>query len=66
VLRPNPEQLKQIQMLARQFPNFVEFLSAWRMEELESLAGTSGTNVDVMRGRIQTLTELRQVFSSGR
>jgi hypothetical protein len=66
MLRPNPEQLKQIQMIARQFPGFADFLNAWRMEELETLAGSTGNNTDVMRGRIQTLTELRQVLLTGR
>ena len=58
-----PAQFKQsFETLARQFPELREFLSAWRQEELEKLPYGTAANLDVLRGRVQSLTELQQAL----
>lgn len=54
------EQKQSFENLARQYPEFGEYLAAWRQQELESLPYGVGNNLDVLRGRVQTLTELQQ------
>ena len=49
--------------IARQHTVFVEYLEAWRLSELETLPYGAGINLDVLRGRVQTLTELRKSLS---
>jgi len=48
--------------MARQFPEFAEFLDAWRQEELEAIP-YGKDSLDVKRGRVQTLTELQRHLS---
>ena len=48
--------------LARQFPEFGDFLSAWRQKELEQLPYAVAANLDVTRGRVQSLTELQKAI----
>lgn len=55
------EQLQDFRMMARQYPQFVEFLSTWRQKELESMPYATN-NLDVIRGRVQTLTEMQGVL----
>lgn len=56
----SPVRKKLFENISRQFPEFGEFLAEWRQEELEKLPYAADTNMDVLRGRVQTLTELRQ------
>jgi hypothetical protein len=60
-------QLKQsFEALARQYPELGEYLREWRQAELETLPYGVAANLDVVRGRVQTLTELRQaIFGRG-
>jgi hypothetical protein len=56
----SPAQKQSFEALARQYPELGEFLSAWRQEELEKLPYGTASNLDVLRGRVQTLTELQK------
>ena len=60
-MRLTAEESKIFQNVARQYPEFVAVLSRWREEELENLP-YAASNLDVMRGRVQTLTELERHF----
>jgi hypothetical protein len=58
-----PTAYKQsFETLARQYPELGEFLRVWRQEELEKLPYGTAANLDVLRGRVQTLTELQQAL----
>lgn len=57
-MRLNAEEAKVCENVARQFPAFVEILNRWRSEELERLPYATN-QMDVMRGRVQSLTELQ-------
>lgn len=64
--KQTPEQKQSFDNLARQYPEFGAYLAAWRQEELEKLPYGVGVNLDVLRGRVQTLTELQQgLFGRG-
>jgi hypothetical protein len=56
----SPAQKQAFDNLARQYPELNEYLSSWRQQELEALPYGVGNNLDVLRGRVQTLTELQQ------
>lgn len=64
MLKPTDEQLKNFSILARQYPEFVEFLTDWRDKELNALPYSKNENLDVLRGRIQALTELQRFLES--
>ena len=49
--------------VGRQFPRFVALLSAWRQGELENIVVASRDSTDVLRGRVQTLTEMQRLVS---
>jgi hypothetical protein len=55
-----PAQRQSFEALARQFPELGEYLSVWRQEELEKLPFGEGHSLDVMRGRVQALTEIQK------
>ena len=55
-----PPYKQSFETLARQYPELGDFLRQWRQEELEKIPYGVGTNLDVLRGRVQTLTELQQ------
>jgi hypothetical protein len=57
-MRLSAEEAKICQNVARQFPEFVEILNRWRSSELDTLP-YAANNLDVMRGRVQTLTEMQ-------
>jgi hypothetical protein len=61
-MKLSPEQQNTFGNLARQFPEFGEFLSAWRQKELEQLPYAAAANLDVTRGRVQSLTELQKAI----
>jgi hypothetical protein len=66
-MKPNVEQLEMLKKLGNQFPEFGDYLTAWRQGEMETLAYGVGGSLDVMRGRIQSLTELQQaIFGRGK
>lgn len=55
-----PQQRQAFEGLRRQFPELGEFLTAWRQDELEKFPYVIGENMDVLRGRVQALTEIKQ------
>jgi hypothetical protein len=62
----SPEQKQSFDTLSRQYPEFGEFLREWRQQELEAMVHATKENLDVLRGRVQTLTELSQgLFGRG-
>lgn len=64
MIRLSPEEQKTLERVRRQFPEFVEILSRWRTEELERLPNAVGaaSNVNVMQGRVQALTEMQRAI----
>ena len=61
--RPSEEVVHQIASMARQYPLFVEWLSEWRMHELEQIPYTTN-NAAVAQGRCQVLSELNKLVIS--
>lgn len=55
-----PEQKTNFQSMIRQYPEFGEYVKAWRTEELENLLFTHAEKVGVQQGRTQALTELQR------
>ena len=55
-----PAHKQSFEALARQYPELGEFLSAWRQEELEKLVMATKDTSDVLRGRVQALTEIQK------
>jgi 6-phosphogluconate dehydrogenase (decarboxylating) len=49
--------------VARQYREFTAVINAWRLMELERLPFATEGNLDVMRGRVQALTELQRALS---
>lgn len=60
-MRLSADELKVCQTIARQYPEFVELLNRLRTDELEVLPFATN-NLDVMRGRVQALTEMQGHF----
>lgn len=61
-MRISADEAKIFQNVARQYPDFVAVLSRLRQEELESIP-FAVNQLDVMRGRVQSLTELQALLS---
>lgn len=62
-MKPNPDQLQALHVMARHNPAVAEFVELWRQAELEQLAIVPKKHSDLVRGRVQLLTELRQYLS---
>jgi len=62
-MKPTVDQLNALFVMGRQNQVVVEFLSAWRMKELEQLPYATN-NVEVQRGRVQVLTELQKLLDT--
>ena len=62
MIKMSPEEREVAFNVGRQYPRFVEFLSNWRTSELERLPYGSSENMDVLRGRIQSLNELHKAI----
>ena len=62
-MRVTQDQSKDFKNVARQFPVFTEFLNAWRTEELERIPyAKDPQSLDVLRGRVQALTEMQRLL----
>jgi hypothetical protein len=61
-MKLSPEQVTTFGNMTRQFPEFGVFLASWRQKELESLPYGTAANLDVVRGRVQSLTELQKAL----
>lgn len=56
----SPELKAQAESMARQFPEVAKLISDWRKDELEILPFSRNESLDVLRGRVQALTELQR------
>ena len=61
--RISPEVRKAFKEIEHHYPAFCKYLAEWRQEELEKLPSGVAISLDVMRGRVQTLTELQKAIS---
>lgn len=52
---------KSMQLIARQFPEFVDYLEYWKKHELEQLPDVV-TNTALAQGRCKVLKELTHAF----
>lgn len=57
MIRPEPQVVKALATVVRQYPEVLEFIAAWRMHELEQLPSALN-NAALMQGRCQVLGEL--------
>jgi hypothetical protein len=62
MIQLSPEHKRMCANIARQYPEFTEFVAAWRAHELEQMAMSSPDNFGTCKGRIQTLTELQRTL----
>lgn len=59
------EQLREdFKRMARQYPEFTEFVGKWRLKELEAIPYAKDQSLDVLRGRVQALTDLQRLFGN--
>lgn len=57
MIRPDPKIVKLMAVVARQYPDLVEWIETWRTHELENLPSALN-NTAVLQGRCQVLGEL--------
>ena len=55
------DEAKLLKQIGRQYPNFVELLERLRSAELESMATGTQEHFSTYKGRVQCLTEIRQL-----
>jgi hypothetical protein len=63
-LRIQPDDLLLLKQLGRQHPRLVDLLTDARQAEMETMAQTSAEHFCTFKGRVQALTELRQLIQS--
>jgi hypothetical protein len=63
-LTVSPDDIQLLKQLGRQHPRLLEMLTAARLAELEQMAKTSTEHFCTSKGRVQALTELRQLIQS--
>jgi len=57
MIKPDPNLVKVMAAMVRQYPDFVHWLGEWRTRELEALPHAAN-NTALMQGRCQVLGEL--------
>lgn len=57
MLRPSPSVIKALANTVRQYPELLDWITEWRMQELESLPHAI-KDPTLMQGRCQVLGEL--------
>lgn len=62
MVKLEPQIMKSMQLIARQYPEFVEFLEHWKHSELEQLPDVA-VNTGVAQGRCKVLKELTSKFA---
>lgn len=62
MIQTDARVMKSMQLIARQFPEFVEFLETWKGHELEQLPDVTN-NTGIAQGRCKVLKELTKKFS---
>jgi hypothetical protein len=58
-MKPSAEQLHTLRTIARQYPDFIQYLTDWRRKEMEQLP-YARENLGVLQGRAQLLTEMQR------
>jgi len=59
--RADPDVIRQLTAIAKQYPAVVQYVSDWRMKELQALPHV-GTNTAQAQGRCQVLEELHKLL----
>ena len=62
MIKVDQRTMKSMQLIARQFPEFTDFLEQWKKAELEQLPDVV-SNTGVAQGRCKVLKELTDTFS---
>lgn len=62
-MRLTADEQQLFSTMSRQFPRFVEVIERVRVEELELLPVASKDSLDVLRGRVQALTDIRKLLA---
>ena len=57
MIKPEPQVVKALANVVRQYPELLEWIGEWRMHELEQLP-SAVNNPTVYQGRCQVLSEL--------
>ena len=62
MIKPDKRVMKSMQLIARQYPEFVDFLNEWKQSELDQLPDVI-SNIAVAQGRCKVLKELTKQLS---
>ena len=62
MIKPDKRVMKSMQLIARQYPEFVDFLNEWKQSELDQLPDVT-SNTAVAQGRCKVLKELTKQLS---
>lgn len=57
MIKPDPRVIKTLALIVRQYPDFLEWLQQWEMQELRRLPDAIN-NPAVFQGRCQVLGEI--------
>lgn len=57
MIRPDAKTLQGLAIVAKQYPEVLDFFDAWRLRELETLPSVTN-NVALQQGRCQVLGEI--------
>lgn len=63
MIRPTPEVVRALAVVAKQYPDVTEFLDNWKKHELEALPYAL-QNQALAQGRCQVLSELVKLVNS--
>ena len=63
-IQPTDDEAKLLKQIGRQYPNLSDVLDRLRAAELESTANGTQEHFSTYKGRVQCLTELRQLIRS--
>jgi hypothetical protein len=63
-IQPTDDEAKLLKQIGRQYPNLSDVLDRLRDAELESMANGTQEHFSTYKGRVQCLTELRQLIRS--
>jgi len=58
------DESKLLKQIGKQYPHFADLLDRLRLAELESMAGGTQEHFSTYKGRVQCLTEFRQLVRS--
>ena len=61
MIRPDAKTLQSLATVSKQFPEILEFIDTWRLQELETLPSVLN-NVTLQQGRCQVLGEITKLI----